>query len=589
MSIYFKGIIFSLLIFFSASETAALPSSSPRRQATGDFSDDVYDTYDYLTVRPDLLKRLEGWEIVLYPDELIQDIPSLVSLIHGDPQLHFNNRIGLAYHSGRFGFGLHFLNRYVKKYAQNPSDTAESQYSDTDNDGIFLEGTEIRTTTRVSRTNYSGNKDINYGAVALIPLGKSVLGLSYQRIGDDTLALGSAFYESRNRYYGQSTENAVTNVAITEQSRSRDAQHIFILNLGIGKAVPSTNSPALMPEPFFLLQTRFIIFQEHETVRNKKRGIYDSDPSGLISASLFNKMIVEGDGSDPLLEEDTVLKGYKLEVQPRLTLKAGPSLAYHVHLLFGYGLSLSYSNSSRSVESYTNLSTDAAGLFQDKVQYFSESRGRDTGEGDYLKYGLRIEQIFRPKYFLVGLALSAAVEHDTLTYSGKESRSEKTTRTSTFTNHHMSDDVTEKQYRLVEYPDTRINVEQKNITTTLSLPAGFEFDVLNWLKFRISYTVSLKTTFSRTVTSATNGGQTVTTTYYEDPAVNATVVYASTGSYTETVSSVTASARSVSQTFSSGFQIILSRKAVMNIAGTYVLSDTAVPEASLAVESKFLF
>ncbi|MDD5065498.1 MAG: hypothetical protein PHF84_00490 [bacterium] len=579
-------IVPSLLLFLVSAQAAT--EYSPRKLAVGNISDDIYDTYDFITTRPDLLTRVDKGEILVYPDELVKDISSLVNMLNDNPERNFNNRLGFVYNMRAVAFGLHLKNEYSRLFSSSPYHDSSLSYSDIDLDGITAEANEAMSTMNHSGSNYTGVENLDYGISFALPLNNMYLGVSYQKIGDDTVSLSSENYERYHNNYGSSIISSKTNYSINNQSKDSLSQDIFILNFGINKTPVSSGSNIISPkEPFFLLQTKFIIQSERLVQKNKKRTVYDQDPGIQISSTKMNKTIQEDSGSKPYMEWDKTTEQYILQTEPRFTFKANPDLKYNIQAKFGIGFSGSYTNQEKTIDSDVEYATDPLAKFQDTRSSYDERISTYKGDVSYLMYGLRIEQVFKPKYFIVGIALDATIEHNTLSQSGRQTHVKKV-KYETSTNYTCQSPAFSgipEQYILTQYPDTKVSVETKEITATISMPAGFEFDVLSWLKMRIGYTFTLTSSAVRTTTITTNGGQTTTTTSFEDPSTPTQITYSGTG-YSETTDVDYSTSYAYTSILSSGFEIILSPKTVMNLSGQYNITGQ---NGIFLAETKFKF
>lgn len=567
-----------LFLIFINSIILADTYPSPKRWATSDFSDDMYDTYDYITTRPDMLVKIDGTQLIIFPDELAHDILSLINMINDNPECAFYNRIGFGYGNGKFGLGVHFRNLYDKHYSSSPYYNQNSDITDSDNDGIYLEANELQTTIISASTNFYGKENLDFGGGMGFSFGKLLMGIGYQGFIDDNHVIDNIdYYESFENYYGSSILNNKTNYIYKQQSKDKDHQNHIIFNIGINRMESSNKNN--FEAPLFLLETRLIIFEEHDINRYEYTRTEDSDPSGNISSSLFNKKVYNGYNvsSKPTKELDEIREGLKLQFKPKFNFQKSDQLEYNVQGKFGIGLNIKDSNDEKTVYSYTDYRTDIPALYQDTVSSYEETIADYQGDGKYLMYGLRLEQVFKPKYFTIGIAVDATVEQNTIQLSGTTIKTIREKYDSTYTNYILISPVypgVDKKYIDTQYPDyEKGTIETKNIKTTISIPVGFEFNLAKYIKLRTGYTYKVVHYYIKTTSNTTNNYAYVKTTTYEDPSKKDEVDYGSDADYSENNSTLISTDTDISHIFTAGCEIILSEKTSFNLGGHYDVID----------------
>ncbi len=499
-----------LFLIFINSTILADIFPSPKRWATSDFSDDMYDTYDYLTTRPDMLVKIDGTQLIIFPDELAYDILSLINMINDNPERVFHNKIGFGYGNGKFGLGVHFRNLYEKQYSYYPVDYDQDIYiTDNDNDGIYLEANELQTTIISASTNFYGNENLDFGGGMGFSFGKLLMGIGYQGFIDDNHVIDNIdYYESYENYYGSSILNNKTTYIDKQQSKDKDHQHHIILNIGINRIESPRKNKNNFEAPVFLLESQLIIFKEHDITRDEYILTEDSDPSGNISSSLFNKKVYNGFSSKPTKELDEIREGLKLQFKPKFNFQKSDLLQYNIQGKFGIGLNIKDSMDEKTVYSYTDYQTDIPALYQDTVSSYEETIADYQGDGKYLMYGLRLEQVFKPKYFTIGIAIDATVEQNTIQLSGTTTKTIREKYDSTYTNYTLKSPVypgVDKKYIVTQYPDYEKGItETKKIETTISIPVGFEFNLAKYIKLRTGYTYKVVHSYNKTTSNTTN-------------------------------------------------------------------------------------
>ncbi len=599
---YIKNTIIILIILaiFANCSLFADVEPSPRRMATGDISDDVYDTYDYITGRPEKLSSIKGFQIILFPDELVDDTFSLINIINGIPERSFHNRIAIGFGTSQFGIGAHFNNYYIKGFsATNNTDVTLSDY---DNDGISLETNEIKNTYLEIATNYDGNENIDFGAGIGFAAGSVSFGISYQGFMDDEINENNVTNsESYENNYGTDKKNDHTYSFNRLQNIEKDHQHHIILNFGVERLTiyfDKNKDKIEVKDPVFLLETRFIMFKEHEITRSKyTRTVYD-DPEGNISSTLYNKTVYNGlSAFVPTTEEDIIREGYKLQFKPKLSTRPTTKLQYNFQGKFGIGIGIIDDKDRKDINSYTEYETDIPASHQDTYSYYNEIVEDYEGKGKYLMYGLRIEQVFRPKYFIIGMALNATVEHNTKIYSGTTTRTIKEQYDSTTTNYSLAASFGSKRYILTEYPEyVKGTTEEKEIYSTVSIPVGFEFELAKYIKLRAGYTYRIDNYTTITKKAMTNNYKRKKTTDYEDPTTADTVEYDSINTYLENNVETVTSVKLTYNILTAGVEVIISENVSLNVAGYYapmlINNNIWVLNASqgkVIVDTKFKF
>ena len=579
-------LLFIILIVFTNIHLFADIDPSPRRLATGDFSDDVFDTYDYITGRPESLGKIRGFQIILFPDELVNDTLSLVNFINGNPERFFHNRIGIGFGNGNFGIGGHFNNLYRKELMSDITYNEDITFTDNDNDAVVEETNEIKTTKITSLTNYNGEKTLDFGGGIGFSVGNASIGVGYYGLRKNEILTDYVdHYEYYANYYSKDMPDKTLKSRYIQKT-NKDYQHQVILNLGIdtmtryyGKSQDAIN----VKKPVFLLETRLIYFEEYEITREGYQEIIDYDPLGRISipTSLSNKRIYNGITNWfitlPNIEENSISKGYKLHLKPKFNIRANSQLDYNIQGKFGVGLGIKDSYYSKISVGSRIYTIDPTTNYQDIVSSVSEDIQNYKGKGNYLMCGFRLEQIFRPKYFAIGIALDATAEQRTLKLKGTDKSIKTTKYKSTHTNEYkMNNGITDERVIVVESPFENVKLDKKEVNTTVSIPVGFEFELAKYIKLRTGYIYKIRNIYTKTTTvkesdtSTTNSLETKRTVDYDDPSKEIEITYSGfSQNYKKDTTTTITSDIDISNIFSAGFEIILSKSASFNVAGFY--------------------
>ncbi len=556
---------------------------SPKRLATGDFSDDIYDTYDYLTGRPDMLGKINGVQMIFFPDELAGDIETLLNLIHGNPDVNLNNRIGFGYGAGEFGFGFHFKNLYKERY-QDPEYKEDIDITDLDSDGIVHEVSETETTTITAMTNFNKDKNLNLGGGIGFSAGNDTFGMVYQALLDEEVPTNSISYSEnyQNKYSSAEILPGKTTTSDKHQITNKNHQHQVIFNFGVDDIRPYLGRNNVMlkkRESLFMLETRLIFFEENNINRRDYLEVNDLDPSGKISTTLSNKIVNDGYSWQPNTEERQTSRGTKLHIKPKFNIAIKKDLNLNIQGKFGIGFNIKNTYLDKSSFSVKDYDTDIPANYQDIYTDEGEIFVDCNGDGNYYMYGLRLEQVFKPKYFTIGIALDATVQQNRSKLTGTSELIFTKKWESTYTNYKLTSGL-DKKTITTEYPASIVEIDIKEINTVISMPIGFEFELAKYIKLRTSYTFTIENKYTKTVTkikgdfttASSNNGKKKTTTVYEDPGMTNTVVYASAfplPPYLETTTTEIISDNDISNILSAGFEFSISAFTSFNVVGSY--------------------
>ena len=591
MNFIMKKFFISIIISIFTINLNASLNQSARKLATGGVSSTFYDTYDYITIRPDMLTKVKGFQIIIFPSEFPEDISSIIDIISHNKEKYFDNTIGIVYGLNSIGIGAHFKYNYQNIYQNNPSYSLNKTFSDNDSDNNFNETNEVIQTSISGATNFEGVNNIDFGISGGFNKGMFHIGgglniYNDTTISDNSISVSSIYSNKYNSSSYLSPYYTSENNSYAEDTL-KNYEVIFNFKLNKEKRVKMGYSIGKTYTSFLLLQTKFNIVDESTKNYQYYTNIINYDPNQT-NKNAYNKTIICGTIITPETILNSSLKGYYLTLFPSIYIYPAKKLTYIIKGKFKSGLNLQ--NTYSEISRYSSSFYSSAGTIQDIYKTKTISESEYSGSTSYFLYGFKIIQKFTPKFLTIAVALDTSIENQTISLTGTrvDTQIKEYLTTSTSYTLQSGTQAGEKE-RTVTTTSPTINLTQvtKSITTTIKIPVAMEFKLSKKLTLRYGYSYNIVNIYTKTTTT-TNTTSDITTTKidYASPSETDTTTQGYTGEKYDNSSTTINNTRSTYAQIKFGLSYKITEKVQVNVGGSY---DVENQTTSFILDTKLKF